>query len=148
MAGNGHSPARMALSSLPGWVTVLGIALVLGEFAGGAARLAARADGGPRTVVLQVTGAYDGDSATYTTPTGDGQFEMSADTPSGEGGYLQPGPIVTKTVTVQAGGTVTISTFSGYGKSITCSIYVNHKVISQIRADGFWSRGRCRAKIP
>ena len=148
MAGHGHSPARAALSRFPRWLTALGLVLVLGELAGGAVLLAG--GGGPRTVVLQVSNAYSGDTATYRTPTGDGQFDMPADTPPlGQGGYSEPGPTLTKTVTVQAGGTVTISTFNGYGgMPLTCSITVNGKVLSQVPADGFWARATCRARVP
>lgn len=144
----GRSPARARTSRLPGWVPVLGLVLVLGEVTGGAVLLAG--GGGPRTVVLQVSNAYSGDSATYTTPTGDGQFEMPADTPPlGQGGYEEAGPTLSKTVRVQSGGTVTISTFNGYGGSpVTCSITMNGAVLSQVPADGFWARATCRAKVP
>jgi hypothetical protein len=86
MAGRGRSPARAVLTRLPGWV-ILGLVLVLGELTGGAVLLAGGRDGltalggATRTVVLQVDGACDGDTATYTTPTGDGQFDMPAQTP-------------------------------------------------------------------
>lgn len=153
MAERGRSPVRAALSRLPGWVTALGLILVLGELAGGAILLVAPSlaalGGGPRTVVLQVENAYSGDSATYTTPTGDGQFDMPFETPPlGQGSYSESGPTVTETVTVPAGGLVTIHTFSGYEGRLGCSITVNGRVLSQVTTGGFWDRATCRAKIP
>lgn len=140
--------ARASLSRLPRWVPVLGVVLVLGEVTGAAILLPG--GGGPRAVVLQVSNAYSGDGATYTTPAGDGQFEMPADTPPlGQASTWQAGPTVSKTVSVPSGGTVTISTFNGYGgMPLTCSISVNGTVVSKVPADGFWARATCRATVP
>lgn len=155
----GPAPARMAPSRLPGWVTVLGAVVVLGELAGGALLLGAPGSagglaaltGGTRSVVLQVEGSCAGDGARYTTPAGDGHFDM----PAQEGlinCFTHGGPstpVLQKTVTVRAGGTVTISTFNGYGSyPLTCSITVDGQVLSQVQNDGIWGRATCRAKIP
>jgi hypothetical protein len=152
-----RSPARPALSRLPRWVTALGLVLVVGELTAGAAALAKRAPGlawlggRTRTVVLQVEGSCAGDSATYTTPTGDGQFDMPAQ--AGLINCVTHGgpstPTLQKTFAVQVGGIVTISTFNAYGSyPITCSITVNGQVLSQDPNDGFRGRATCRAKIP
>lgn len=161
-SGMQRSPVRAARSRLPAWVTVLGLVLVLGELAGGAFLLAGdpggpAALGGPaRTVVLQIIGGCSGDSATYTSPAGDGQFDLSTQTAVGSpsGGCVSHGsptnPPLRKTVAVPAGEMVKISTFNVYGSGsfpLICSITVDGRVLSQVPNDG---RGRaaCRAKIP
>lgn len=155
-----RSLARVALSRLPGWVTVLGMALVLAELAAatvplvtGRGGLAAGPHGGTgrsagmRTVVLDIANAHRDDSATYTTPTGDGRFTMPAETRP-----LIPGAIVAKTVGVQAGGIVTIHVVPGTGGTagLTCTIMVNGGAVSQATAEygGFRSWATCRARVP
>ncbi|MDN3360070.1 hypothetical protein QWU11_46425 [Actinomadura sp. DC4] len=159
MAGRGHSSARAALTLLPGWVTVLGLVLVLGELTGGAVLLARSRDGltapggAAQTVVLQVTGACAGDTATYTTPTGDGQFDMPAQKPPRSlANCVSHGspttPTLQKTVNMQPGGKVTINTFNGYADfPLTCSITMNGKVLSQVVNNEFWGRATCWARI-
>ena len=152
-----QSPARAALSRLPGWVTALGMALVLAELTADAVVLAggwgglAVLGGETRTVVLQVGNVYGDDSATYTTPTRDGRFDVPAEArPLGQGSYSEPGANPTKTVAVRPGGIVTIHTFSGTGAAVTCSITVDGKVLSLTtpEADPVWTSGTCRARIP
>lgn len=156
-----RSPARAVLPRLPGWVTVLGVVLVLGELTGGAVLLAggpsslAALSGETRTVVLKVDGACGSDDATYRTPTGDGQFDITVGrSPEGLTECMSHGspttPTLTKTVAVPAGGTVTISIFNGTGDPdlpLTCSITVNGSALDQVQA-GDGKRATCRARIP
>lgn len=158
----GPSPARARLSRLPGWVPVLGAVLVLGELTGGAVLLAgapgglAALGGETRTVVLEVDGGCAGDSAAYTSPAGDGHFDMSGQTAVGSpsGGCVSHGsptnPPLRMTLAVPAGGTVTISTFNRYGDAsfpLICLITMHGAVLNQV-SDASRGRATCRAKIP
>lgn len=154
-----RSSLRSALSRLPGSLTALGVLLVLSELTGGAVLLAAgpgglAALGGPqRTVVLTVDGGCYGDGATYTTPAGNGQFDITLGREDGpvdcytHGGFS--GEPLTKTVTVPAGGTVTMSIYNHKGfYPLTCSISAGGRVLNKVPVGNPGERGTCRARIP
>jgi hypothetical protein len=130
----GVESARAALSRLPTWVPVLGVALVLGELIAAAGVRTPR-PAGTETVVLRVDGVTGGPSLSYETPT-----ESATDNSRNM-------PFV-KEVRVEAGGSVTIHTFSGTADPVTCSITVNGKVLSRVTSHGFWDKTTCHSKIP
>lgn len=104
-----------------------------------------------RKVLLEVDNAYSKDTATYGTPTVEGQFDESAGMPAPDGrGYWKQPYRFTKTVEVRPGGSVTIRTLTGYIGKFTpsCSISADGQVLSQVVVEGTWSKGTCRATIP
>ena len=110
--------------------------------------LAAAPGGGTRMVVLHVD-AFTGDTVTYSTPAGEERIDMpSAAPPPGGGSYSEPGSDFTKTVSVRAGGIVTIHTFSRTNGPITCSITANGTVFSQATSSGYSDKGTCWARVP
>lgn len=152
-----RSSVRAALSRLPRWLTALGVVLVLGELTGGVLLAAGPADlvalGPHRTVVLKVDGGCYGDRATYRTPTGNGHFDITLGQEDGppdcytHGGFS--GTPLTKTVTVPAEGTVTVTIYNHQGLGpLTCSIVLDGGELDEAEARDGGESATCGARIP
>lgn len=161
----GRSRLRRALSRPPGWLTVLGLVLMLGEIAG-AAMLAGCAHGvthataaphagtplpqnGADTVLLRVEGKVQippgaGVCAAMTVPRR--YCEVTYTSPTGGNKINVNSLPFVKAIRVHPGGSVTLSEFV-LADPVTCSITVDGQVLSRFTSHG-GPDPSCRSTIP
>ena len=167
MPARGRPQRRFAPLRLPGWVTALGLLLVLGELAAGIALLAvghgphvarsrphrtsgpaATASPGPaQTVVLRVDGDYTG--CTPVSRCGDGaqQSEALYQTPTGRYEWYPRSLPFTKTVQVPADEFVKFNAYPSQAGA-TCTISVGGLILSQVTTRTLGGIAACRSEIP
>lgn len=170
MAARGHSPPRGRLRP-PGWVTALGLLLVLGEVAGAIA-LAAGGSGsahphaararphltsspaapaalGPaRTVVLRVDGGYSGCDPVSRCGDEASRYEVLYQTPTArQWSYPHTVPF-TKTVQVPSGELVKFNAYPGSQAWARCTISVDGLILSQVTTRTPGGIAACRSEIP
>ena len=172
MPARGRSPARFAPPRLPGWVTALGLLLVLGELAAGIALLAAghgrirhphvagsrpRSTGTPaataspgpaRTVVLRIDGGYTGCDPVSRCGDEALQYEVLYQTPTGRNWWYPHRVPFIKTVQVPAGNLVKFNAYPGGQAWATCTITVDGMILSQITTRTLGGIAACRSVVP
>lgn len=172
MAERGRPPRPAARLRPPGWVTALGLLLVLGEVAGGIAALAAGGSGpghphaararphatsspaapaspGPaRTVVLRVDGGYSGCAPVSGCGNDEGPDEVLYQAPTGRQWWYPRSVPFTKTVQVPADEFVKFNAYPGSQAWARCTISVDGVILSQVTTRTLGGIAACRTEIP